>query len=119
MDDDLDVAGALAVVFDTVRAANAGLDAGLKVGAQVAAFREMLTVLGLTIDADMSEGEVDLCDLAADLGVTASSVDDLVDLRLRAREDGDFALADAIRDGLATYGIILEDTADGTRWHRD
>jgi cysteinyl-tRNA synthetase len=119
MDDDLDVAGALAVVFDTVRAANGGLDAGDDVAAQVAAFREMLGVLGLSLEKVKTVEAVDVSDLALELGVEATSVEDLLEHRVNARSERNFALADAIRDGLATRGITLEDTADGTRWHRD
>jgi cysteinyl-tRNA synthetase len=36
-----------------------------------------------------------------------------------ARDEKDWAKADAIRDGLAELGITIEDTADGARWHRN
>lgn len=36
--------------------------------------------------------------------------------RQRARQQRDFTLADAIRDELATRGILLEDTRGGVRW---
>ncbi len=118
MDDDLDVAGALAVVFEAVRAANARLDAGGDADELVAAVNEALAVLGLDID-DAKADDVDVSDLAADLDLPVSSVDGLIVARNAARDDRDFALADAIRDGLAALNITIEDTADGTRWHRD
>ncbi len=118
MDDDLDVAGALSVVFETVRTANAGMDVGEDVASSVSAFREMVGVLGLEFGSNEDAG-VDVSDLAAGLGIEATDVDGLVGQRIAARENRDFALADAIRDGLAALGVVLEDTADGTRWHRD
>jgi cysteinyl-tRNA synthetase len=118
MDDDLEVAGALGVLFDTVRTVNAHLDADEEAGGLIAAADAMLDVLGLDVD-DRDDAGVDVSSLADALGVTADSVDDLIEARIAAREAREFALSDAIRDGLAELGITIEDTADGTRWHRD
>jgi len=43
----------------------------------------------------------------------------LIKLRQDARKDKNFALADAIRNGLTEVGITLEDRADGTIWRKD
>jgi cysteinyl-tRNA synthetase len=43
-------------------------------------------------------------------------IEEQIQLRKKAREDRDFAAADAIRDALAAKGIVLEDSAGGTRW---
>ena len=116
MDDDLDVAGALAVIFETVRTGNAALDAGDDAEPLVAAFDEMMDVLGL---ADPGETEtIDVSTVAAALGEPGADVDALVSLRDRARDDRDWGRADAIRDALAEVGIVIEDTPDGARWHR-
>ncbi|MFT3806417.1 cysteine--tRNA ligase [Arenimonas sp.] len=42
----------------------------------------------------------------------------LIDERVAAKKNRDFARADAIRDELAAQGIVLEDTAQGVRWVR-
>ncbi|WP_454831413.1 cysteine--tRNA ligase [Pseudoxanthomonas wuyuanensis] len=53
----------------------------------------------------------------------ASSNDDariqaLIDERAIAKKNRDFARSDAIRDQLASEGILLEDTPQGVRWKR-
>jgi cysteinyl-tRNA synthetase len=40
----------------------------------------------------------------------------LIDVRQEARQDRDWARADAIRDQLQEMNIVLEDGPDGTRW---
>ena len=40
----------------------------------------------------------------------------LIDLRRQARQNRNWAEADAIRDRLAEMGVTLEDSAEGTRW---
>jgi cysteinyl-tRNA synthetase len=42
----------------------------------------------------------------------------LIDERKLAKQARDFARSDAIRDQLASEGILLEDTAQGVRWKR-
>jgi cysteinyl-tRNA synthetase len=117
MDDDLDVAGALAVLFDLVRGANGAIDAGKRPEAAVAAYDEMMQVLGLTDRLEATD--VDITEIARALGIEASSVDDLLAHREAARGERDWERADAIRDGLDAVGITIEDTPDGARWHRD
>jgi len=123
MDNDLDNAGALAVLFDVIRDGNRRLDGGEDAGPWIAAYDVVTEVLGL------AEPEVDVDDLgqaltalAERLGIEAPSaeqtVEALIDLRAEARYRRDWETADQIRDGLKDAGIILEDTADGIRWHR-
>ncbi len=123
MDSDLDNAGALAVLFDVIREGNRRLDDGEDAGPWVAAYDEITGVLGLdepTMDFDAVSDDV--AAFAADMGLEGFAGEEaiaaLIDLRATARESRDWATADQIRDGLASAGIILEDTADGVRWHR-
>lgn len=47
-----------------------------------------------------------------------AQIDTLIEERNLARANKDFARSDQIRDELAEQGILLDDTAQGTRWHR-
>jgi len=123
MNNDLDVAGGLGALFDAVREGNRRLDAGETAGPWVAAFDEIVDVFGLaeptrTLD-DIAAG---LGALAVDFGVGNEAprelVDALVAKRSKARNDRDWATGDAIRDGLAELGIVVEDGAEGSVWHR-
>jgi cysteinyl-tRNA synthetase len=125
MDDDFDTAGGLSVLFEIVREGNTRLDAGLPVDAWVAAYDDIVGVLGLAEPAlsvdDLGEA---LAELAAHFGLeappgAAATVDRLVDLRTAARDAKDWARSDEVRDRLARLGIVVEDAAGGTRWHRN
>lgn len=123
MDDDFNTAEALAVLFEAVREGNALLDRGESAGPRAAAVRRICAVLGV----DLTEGRLE--DLAAPLGDLATSygvdgpdpdaiLDRLLEARSMARRARDWARADAIRNGLAAIGILVEDSADGSRWYR-
>lgn len=124
MEDDLNTPVVVAGLFDLVRDANRGLDAGESADHLVAAFDTITAVLGLDLSSgdDDSLGEA-VTGLAAELGVAAGTpaetVAALLERRTAARAEKDFATADAIRDRLAEAGVVLEDKSDGsTAWHR-
>ncbi len=108
MDDDFNTANAIAVIFDAVKVINTYLANAVVQTADLEAFTELLNrffdVLGLDIVA-----EEDLLD---------EEVDQLLVEREDARKNWDFNRADEIRDQLKAENIILEDTANGTRWRR-
>jgi cysteinyl-tRNA synthetase len=105
MDDDLDTPGATALIFDTVRRANAAVDSGDRALAAslAAAVTTMCSALGLDLRAG---GDVE--ESAADL---ARQLD-------AARAAKDFAAADRIRGELQSAGYVVETTKDGTRVRR-
>ena len=49
---------------------------------------------------------------------TDSDIDALLAEREQARKNGNFVRADEIREHLAERGIIIEDTAEGSKWYR-
>ncbi|MBO1753843.1 cysteine--tRNA ligase [Allobranchiibius sp. CTAmp26] len=114
MDDDLNVSGALAVVFDTVREGNIALDEHESARARELALQvvAMTDVLGVNPYApEWVSGGGDRTGQA--LG---SLVEALIGQRAAARAAKDFAAADRVRDQLAAAGVVVEDTADGARW---
>lgn len=51
-------------------------------------------------------------------GLSNDAIDALILERAQAKKNRDYARADEIRDQLTNNGIVLEDSADGTRWTR-
>ena len=51
-------------------------------------------------------------------GLSGEAVESLLQSRLEARQQRDFARADAIRDELLAAGVVLEDGPEGTTWRR-
>ena len=52
----------------------------------------------------------------AESGLDAAAIEQLIDERLAARKNRDFARADRIRDELAEKGVQLLDSPQGTTW---
>ncbi|AKU15712.1 cysteine--tRNA ligase [Luteipulveratus mongoliensis] len=114
MDDDLNVSGALAAVFDAVRDGNTALDDGdhEKARDRAAEVVAMTSVLGVN-PLDPQWGSSGDDPTTAALG---SLVEALIAQRKTARAEKDFAAADTIRDQLTAAGVAVEDTPDGARW---
>lgn len=107
MDDDINTADAIAVIFELVRDLNSNLDATSSQPAIIAGqnlFAELTTVLGLAV----KEKETNL----------DAAVEDLIAQRQAARKAKDFKRADEIRDELLAQGIVLEDTREGVKWKK-
>lgn len=103
MDDDLNTADALAVLFDLVKDINTHLPESSKGALEETAviFDRLTGVLGLLYNRKKNE---------VPAGVLA-----LVEQRTTARADKDWARADEIRDELDTLGYVVEDTATGPK----
>ncbi|MCX2973499.1 cysteine--tRNA ligase [Halieaceae bacterium IMCC8485] len=55
---------------------------------------------------------------AADDAISAEEIEALIQERVDAKANRDFARADEIRDSLLAQGVVLEDSRDGTQWKR-
>jgi cysteinyl-tRNA synthetase len=107
LDDDLNTAEALGVLFTFLRDVNAAqVDGSLDApgaAAAAAAIRGADAVLGLLPPKDEA---------------LPAEIEALIEARNAARGRRDFAESDRIRDELAARGIALEDGPAGTRWKR-
>jgi cysteinyl-tRNA synthetase len=115
LDDDLNTSAAIAALFDFVREGNAALDqCGGAPEAELQHARQTLARLDDVFGVlELAAREVGVVDAAL-----AQWVEGLIAERQAARGRRDFKRADEIRKELGEGGIILEDTADGTRWKR-
>lgn len=107
MDDDLNTADAVSVVFELVKYINTTADEKSSKKYLTALKTELVNltdVLGLII-----EEKEELLD---------SDIEALINERQEARKNKDFKRADEIRDELSSRGIILEDTRQGVKWKR-
>ena len=109
MDDDLNTADAIAAIFELVRDINTnvvGKGSSKKLcEAAAGIFDELTDVLGLVYNRKTEELDDD--------------IEKLIEARTQARKDKNWAEADRIRDELKAKGIVLEDTAQGVKWHRE
>jgi cysteinyl-tRNA synthetase len=118
MDDDLNTARAVAVLFDLVREMNRLLDVDDVAGA--AEVRRDLAaagaVLGIAEQRAEEFLEVERKRALVTAGRTAGEVEQAIAGRAAARAAKDWQRADAIRVELLRAGIALEDGAGGTTW---
>jgi cysteinyl-tRNA synthetase len=105
--DDLNLPGALAVVWETLRQANKATEASAR-----------MALRGLVLDFDQVLG-LRLADAAsADAEMLPADVADLIQRREAARAARDWLAADALREEIRRRGYEVEDTSSGTRWRQ-
>ena len=109
MDDDLNTADAISAVFELVKDINTSVitDAPSKELVEYATklFDELTGVLGLVYNRKTESLD--------------DEIEKMIEARTQARKDRNWAEADRIRDELKAQGIILEDTPQGVKWHRE
>ena len=111
MNDDFNTPEAIAVLFDLANETN---KKSLKQGADL--LKGLGGILGL-LQQDPQQYFQDDASLG-DSAYTSEQIEDLIEERVTARKEGDYARADQIRKDLFNAGVVLEDNPQGTGWRR-
>ncbi len=118
MCDDFNTAEALGSLFELTRAINRSLDSvGWTPSLETAL--EEINHFGRTLGILEYEPDEYLQGLKleqASSGITEQEIEELIEERISARKEKNWARADEIRDELDEKGILLEDKAEGTIW---
>jgi len=139
LDDDMNTAGALGVLFDLISGLSKHPDPAQREGGAVL-LHDALQLFGLgpllerpveaerTVELDPVVAERLRARLGDALSLATGSAQPLdgespeaivqavIEARAAARKNKDFALGDSLRDALAAEGIALKDSKDGTTW---
>ena len=108
MDDDLNTADALSIIFELARFMNSNVNENAtkefanKVLGEFNELTGVLNIVNKKHEEDMLEEEIEA----------------LIQKRTDAKKNKDFKLADEIRNELLEKGIVLEDTRQGVKWRR-
>ena len=108
MDDDLNTADALSIVFELARFMNSNVNENATkefANKVLGEFNELTGVLNIV----NKKHEEDMLD---------EEIEALIQKRTDAKKNKDFKLADEIRNELLEKGIVLEDTRQGVKWRR-
>jgi len=113
MDDDFNTPEALAVLFDLAGQVNRLRETDIEAASQKAAvLKKLANILGLL----QTDPEVYLHGGIS--GGNEDEIEQLINARLQARAEKNWAEADRIRDKLTDMGVVLEDKAGKTSWRR-
>jgi cysteinyl-tRNA synthetase len=117
LEDDLNTPLALMHLHELAGEANRTTDRAerARLKAQILGAGHALGLLRLDPEAWFRGGPAS----GGETGPDEAEIEHLINERLAARRNRDFATADRIRDDLKARGVVLEDGPDGTRWKRD
>ena len=107
MDDDLNTADAISVIFELVKYANTSVSEDNS-AAFIRAVRDKILELGDILGLKLEKKEE----------ILDEDIEKLIEERQAARKAKDFAKADEIRNKLQDMGIVLLDTREGVKWKR-
>jgi cysteinyl-tRNA synthetase len=108
LENDLNISGALGAVFSWIGELNKLSLSPADARTAESILRGFDTVFGILDNGSTASG-----------GPSDEEIEALIEERNAARANKDFATSDRIRDDLAAAGIVLKDTAEGTRWLRE
>ncbi len=107
MEDDLNTADAVSIIFELAKFINTNVDENSSkefVEASKSMFDELTGVINI-VNKKKDE-------------VLDEEIEDLINKRTEAKKNKQFELADQIRQELLDKGIVLEDTRQGVKWKR-
>ncbi|MCP4669085.1 MAG: cysteine--tRNA ligase, partial [Deltaproteobacteria bacterium] len=125
MDDDLNTAGAIGLVFDKIREINKTMVSAPgptdpEARLELEEGRRQLLLAGRVLGLLKERPERFFRELSTEKdGMDPEEIEKLIRERVAARASKDWARADEIRDQLKRQGIVLEDTSQGTTWRLD
>lgn len=109
MEDDINTANAVSTIYDLSKDINSNVNENSSkemIKKSYDMYMELNGVLGLLTKEKEDE-------------ILEDEILKLIEKRQEARKNKDFALADKIRDDLLDKGIVLEDTREGVKWHKE
>lgn len=107
MDDDFNTPKAIAVMFELVTQINKAEGANKDTLASLLkTFADVLGCLQTNPEEYFKQG----------VEIDEAVIQDMIDKRVQAKKDKDYALADQIRKDLEAQGIELQDSREGTTW---
>ncbi len=106
--DDLNISAALRALFEMIRKVNSFISKGKIFKKDAKNLIDLIRSLDTVLAVLPEEKEE----------ILPEEIMKKIKEREKARRDGNFDLADRIRDQLAEEGIALEDTKDGVRWKK-
>ncbi len=117
MDDDFNTAEALAVLYEIVTAMNIAMEKPdldlLELSYLAKTLIELGKVLGLfPVGGSLPSSN----NMLKGKDITKDEIEKLISKREEARRNKQWAESDQIRETLSAKGIVIEDTAHGTRW---
>jgi cysteinyl-tRNA synthetase len=112
MSDDLNTPILISHLFDATREINKIYDGNATINA--ADLEELKSVFKIFVEDVL--GISAATDSGKDYEAYRKAVDLLLDIRLQAKQNKDWATSDKIRNELAAYGFVVKDTKEGFEW---
>jgi cysteinyl-tRNA synthetase len=123
MDDDLNTAGAVGLIFEKVKEMNRLMDEHLNRPDQdiltgLAIDRTNLMIIADLLGILQTKPDEFLSSIASAPDIDPDEVEGLIRERADARRNKDWGRADTVRKTLLEMGVVIEDTPQGTTWRR-
>lgn len=114
MDDDFNSAQAYAALFELAKEINTYLTKDKRQPYSLTeaynTLNELADVLGFDLEEEVEDSQ-------GDTGKLSQVMELVLEIRMKARKNKDWATADLIRDRMKEIGIVVEDTPEGARWY--